>query len=674
MKKHLFLFLTLVLGLAISCKEEPVDKPVPPTPGEAPTIELRAQDTTSHSFSFTIVSPTANKFGYQVREASTEPAPSAEELLAGDYGAMQNEITLTVENLTPDTQYQIFAVVAIDNLTSEVASLELTTKKANQDPDFNFIQLIDAQYTSFKFRINGGESHFKFIPVEAAMLQEWGVTPEEWMETVDCVVDQGDKEYEWVDGLTYENINMSVAPGREYVIIAGLSDAQGNLSDGVDTIKFRTPSIPDSDAEISVNFEDVTSTSVRAYINVDETISMYYVYVRDKAWFDEIIGNYGLDMIKTLIKYPSAGAPTYSGSRSVDWSGLIPNTQYVFSVLGVDNQGSEILIMEDFSTTEPTGPAPELTLSLSPNSAAPHSILDLSFGCTNALMARWAVLMTCEVEDLYNSGMTNESIVNDYGTTLSDEQLAQATNGNLVIKLDNLFRSTEYTVICAVRSVEYVQTTEAISASTENYPSVPRVESSLFDLLPGTWNVEYQYTTPWGESHSLSGFQVTIADGADDASAQEYRSLNRLVVLGLQFQSNSTYPYMGPQELINDYGFDEDMAYRDYGPKFFLEIGEGDVVTCPTDASNNFAYFTQDRLYFLGCDLNNRYIAPVDFPVEISSDKNTITIKECVLTSDVYPAEGGVIPAGTYRPAILKNSLTDAINIMTSNLVLTRAE
>ena len=73
----------------------------------------------------------------------------------------------------------------------------------------------------------------------------------------------------------------------------------------------------------------------------------------------------------------------------------------------------------------------------------------------------------------------------------------------------------------------------------------------------------------------MSGFQVNILAGADDASAQEYRSLNRLVVTEMQFKSymlQEPYPYYGPQDLI-EIGFDEDMAYRDYGPKFFLEIG-----------------------------------------------------------------------------------------------------
>lgn len=680
MKKSLFLCFAVLMGILVGCQEQ--NQPTPPNtdgPGTVdgePTFELVVDTATVNSVTFSITAQNANKFAYMIREASSEALPSAEELFNETWGAIEGKITISESNLVQNTKYQVIAVVANDQKNSAVVAEEFTTAKESDAPDYKMIELLEANYTSFKFKIKGGENYFKFLPVEKAMLDEMGYTPMDWVELVGGFVDQGDKEYEWVDGLMYQNKPMDVAPGREYVIIAGISDAQGVYVDGVDTLMFRTPSIPSSDAEVSVNFSDITSTSVNAYVSIDETISSYYVYVRDREWYDNIIAQYGEDMIKNLIKNPNAGALTYAESTSVTWNGLIPNTEYTFGVLGVDNTGSEVLVMEYFTTDEPSGPSPELVLNATPHPDAPNSIIELSMEVSNAIMARWAVMMTCEVEALYRNGSTNESIIDNYGKTLSDEELSQALNGELVIKLENLFRSTEYTIICAARSVEYLQTTTAITATTGDYPSVPRVESSLFEDLLGTWNVEYEYTTTWGENHSMSGFQVNILAGADDASAQEYRSLNRLVVTEMQFKSymlQEPYPYYGPQDLI-DIGFDEDMAYRDYGPKFFLEIGEGDVVTCPTDASNNFAYFTNDRLYFLGCDHNKGYIAPVEFPVEVSADKNTITIKQCVLTSEQYPAGGGVIPAGTYRPAILENTLDNPTVILTTDIVLTRAE
>ena len=289
MKKNLFVFLTLCLGLLVSCKE-PDGPNKPDVPNEAPTLDLTIDELTSSSITFTIASETANKFGYRVSLAS-ETAPTVEELMSESFGALDKSIQFTVTDLTPNTEYTVYAVVGYDDLYSEVGSLSVTTHKASEDPDFSLIELIDATYSTFKFRINGEENYFKFIPVEKAMLSELNATPQEWIETMGGIVDQGTNEYEWTDGLEYEGFPMSVAPGREYVIIAGLSDASGNLKDGVYTLQFRTPSIPDSDAEVSINFEEITSTTVSAYVNVDASISTYYVYVRELSWFEDIIAN-----------------------------------------------------------------------------------------------------------------------------------------------------------------------------------------------------------------------------------------------------------------------------------------------------------------------------------------------------------------------------------------------
>lgn len=675
MKKNLFVFLTLCLGLLVSCKE-PDGPNKPDVPKEAPTLDLTIDELTSSSITFTIASETANKFGYRVSLAS-ETAPTVEELMSESFGALDKSIQFTVTDLTPNTEYTVYAVVGYDDLYSEVGSLSVTTHKASEDPDFSLIELIDATYSTFKFRINGEENYFKFIPVEKAMLSELNATPQEWIETMGGIVDQGTNEYEWTDGLEYEGYPMSVAPGREYVIIAGLSDASGNLKDGVDTLQFRTPSIPDSDAEVSINFEEITSTTVSAYVNVDASISTYYVYVRELSWFEDIIANYGLDMIKTLIKYPSSGAPSYAQSRSVLWEGLRPQTEYYFAVLGIDAQGNEVLEMLDFTTTEPTAGDPELVISATPNSIAPHSILDLSFESDIAIMGRWAVLMTSEAEELYGQGFTNEDIIETYGTTLSDEEMAQALNGGVTIPLKDLWRSSDYTIVCAVRSHEYVQVTKSITASTTAQAPATPVESSLFEDLLGQWTATYSYQILGGETFTISNIPIEIAAGADEASAQEYRAQNRLVALGFQFQSwheTDPYEFYGPQTLMNEYGFDEDMAYRDYGPKFFFEIHDGDVVTLPTSASDYLAYYTSDKLYFLGCDYSQGYVAPIEFPVVVSSDKNTITIKECVLSSEVYLETGGVIPTGSYRPSIFRNSLTEMFIVATSDIVLTRVQ
>ncbi|MBR5206168.1 MAG: hypothetical protein IKW52_03275, partial [Alistipes sp.] len=108
------------------------------------------------------------------------------------------------------------------------------------------------------------------------------------------------------------------------------------------------------------------------------------------------------------------------------------------------------------------------------------------------------------------------------------------------------------------------------------------------------------------------------------------------------------------------------LAYRDYGPKIFLEIAANGVVTVPTEENT---YFYNPRvtdnfsLSFYGTDYNLKQNAPCAFPVSISDDGNTITIGQCI--------SGAEFDYGVYRPAIWYND-TELRNLATSDIVLQR--
>ena len=206
MKKSLFLCFAVLMGILVGCQEQ--NQPTPPntdgpgTDGE-PTFELVVDTATVNSVTFSITAQNANKFAYLIREASSEALPSAEELFNETWGAIEGKITISESNLVQNTKYQVIAVVANDQKNSAVVAEEFTTAKESDAPDYKMIELLEANYTSFKFKIKGGENYFKFLPVEKAMLDEMGYTPMDWVELVGGFVDQGDKGYEWVDGLMY---------------------------------------------------------------------------------------------------------------------------------------------------------------------------------------------------------------------------------------------------------------------------------------------------------------------------------------------------------------------------------------------------------------------------------------------------------------------------------------
>ena len=209
--------------------------------------------------------------------------------------------------------------------------------------------------------------------------------------------------------------------------------------------------------------------------------------------------------------------------------------------------------------------------------------------------------------------------------------------------------------------------------STTAKPVPARVESNLFTSLLGEWEVSYQLQQFNLQNVSINGARVTIAQGVDATTEKRYREHNRLVILNWPFnvtsQGTHDAPVMQSPEKLMDYNPDywgayPELAYRDYGPKIFLEIGAGDVVTVPTSRSE-YLYNWSDSdgiFYFFGCDLTNKFTAPATFPVTISADGNTLTI-------GAHQA-GEEFSYGIYRPAVFRRSEPWAIAL--GDITLTR--
>ena len=118
----------------------------------------------------------------------------------------------------------------------------------------------------------------------------------------------------------------------------------------------------------------------------------------------------------------------------------------------------------------------------------------------------------------------------------------------------------------------------------------------------------------------------------------------------MDYDTNDRLDWISPYELFySDHysSYDNAQIFFDFGPKWYLEVAEGDVVTVP------FSYETmapvinwQGVPYYLCAmwyDKDNTdnstkaFVESADkkgFPVEISPDKNTITIKPIPNTDD----------------------------------------
>ena len=127
---------------------------------------------------------------------------------------------------------------------------------------------------------------------------------------------------------------------------------------------------------------------------------------------------------------------------------------------------------------------------------------------------------------------------------------------------------------------------------------------------------------------------------------------NRLLVQGIvSYDPYERLDYVAPFELFyhDKYSsYNAAQIYYDFGPKWYLDIAAGDVVTVPFSYQKMTPLTNwQDVSYYLAAmwyDMNDNqnsteaFVESADdrgFPVEISDDKNTITIKP--IPNDKHP-------------------------------------
>lgn len=553
----------------------------------------------------------------------------------------------------------------------------LVSIAAMAKPTANEIEVSNVTQNSFTFKINLS-GYYKFYPLAKAELSQWG-TASYYLELFG-IPDIGPKSYEWVDGSYFNSTTssdqwpMSVKPDRDYIVAVAATDAAGNITGETYTYEFRTPATEQSDASVQVTTSNITSTSVQIDATPDASVSNYYIYVRDKEWYEGIISGYGEGMLATLIKYPSAGAWNETGAISEVWGGLTPKTEHYIGVLAVDATGAESLELIPFTTLAASGAAPKIEITMTPHESRGHNTIMLTIKAENATQIYYAFNTNADVKDAREAGNSDAQIAKNNGNLLSDDEVSQACGPNgLKREITDLWRSTDYACVACAVNAEKTEAGAGAITTTNPEPVPTRVESDLFETLVDEWVISYKFIDFQGNEVSIDGAIVQIVQGVDEASEEEYRSLNRLVVLDYPFQHDwetNPIPSYLPGELMaaaNYWNDDPSLAYRDYGPKFFLEIAADGSITIPTALNYNFFNWSDNEMRFYGADYDKGQSAPATFPVTLSGGGNTLTIG-----AHYSNHEFGF---GTYRPAIFMhiNGQGDQMwNVATTDIVLTR--
>ncbi|MBR2368399.1 MAG: hypothetical protein IKA81_07330 [Alistipes sp.] len=674
--KRLFSFWAILVSVLFAIGCDNTETPTPPTPDEPnlkPEITLTPLETTAYTFTFDIQVNEPCEYGYYVASSlDTTPVPDMPTWFDYNKGEVESSTVVTIENLTTNTPYTLYVVARsiADGELSAVKTLEFTTE---DDGKFKPIEIISVETNSFTFKVNI-DGRFAFLAFEEAYLSLFG-TAENYL-TQKNILEYGPKEIVWEDGGTYGYEMMTVKPNMNYIIVATACDEngrflddEGNFINEVYTATVTTKSKDHSQSKVEIQLNNITSTSVDIKAIPDDTVSTFYIFVQDTETFEKNLEIYGEGAYMSVMKSAYSWSSTTTLERT--WGNLTPSTPYNLLLLVVDRAGGEAFSWIEFTTLEPSGPAATLEAELVAANENPHKTLELRIK-TNGTSAKYAFNTTADVNTERKKGMTDNDIAANRGAELTAEQMSEATSTGVSIKLEELWPETEYTAIVRVLTAEKIETVKALTFTTPAKPLPARVESSLFEKLVGEWEVSYSYIDYMGDSQSINGAVVRIAAGVDDVTSEVYRSNNRLVILDWPYQSNweeVDYTSFTPKDLMNSNAYwkeNPNLAYRDYGPKVFLEIGNGDTITMPTEKNSYFfnpKFVDGYTLYFFGTDYAKGQNAPCAFPVTLSNDGNTLTIGAYVSGAEFY--------YGTYRPAVWYDEAAIR-NCATSDIVLRR--
>ena len=638
-----------------------------------PVITLSEVDTTPDSITFEVETNVAGTIGYAVSPDGYK-APNADTWFTANSAEVSGTQQITLSGLNDDTNYTLYVILRAKD--SGKLSAPKTLKFSTPDDGVaNPITVFNTTYTTITFSIDI-QGSYVYQCIDKAYLNYNNLTIEEYIQMPGIGINgQGPMEIEWVDGQQFGAYTMHVREDSQYYVVAAITSGQ-TITNQIYYRETRTPKRPQSSAGLTTELKSVTSTSVTIKTTPDSSVTSYYVYVRDKAWSDGIVADQGESMLATLVKYPNAGAWNLTAANEAVWGDLLPDTEYICHVLVVDNKGAEALSLIPFTTSEATSTPPTVEASLTLGTSDSHEALYLNLYSEEAHSVRVAFNTLADVDELRSSNKTDSQIANDgmYSLALSGEQVAAIKSTGLSLKQEDLFPGVEYVAIVSVKNAEQKETIKVVANTTVAKPVPARVESGLFTSLLGEWEVSYPLVQYNSQSVEIRNAKVTIAAGADNETADYYRSHNRLVIQGWPFNveadgTHAPMPYYSPADLKETSAYWRDfpaLALRDYGPKIFLEIDQNNNITIPSSKSECLYNWAKDgTFYFYGADIQNEFTAPTSFPVTLSADGNALTIGVC--------NSGAEFGYGNYRPSVFRYG-TEAWALATGDIILQRVK
>lgn len=213
------------------------------------------------------------------------------------------------------------------------------------------IKVEEVGKTNFKFSINAGGQKYIFTAFETGYIKQYG---EDYMLAMFGHVAYEDATYEWKDGDFFEFEEITVEPGHNYTILAAAPYEEGKAPEKIERVDITTIAEEQSQSSVNITTADITSNSVKVIAEPDVDVSSYIVYVRDKAWVDEIISDYGESLLQSTVERAAelGMAELYTEKSEKVWNDLTPGTEYDCIVIIEDGEGKKKMDMHTFKTLD----------------------------------------------------------------------------------------------------------------------------------------------------------------------------------------------------------------------------------------------------------------------------------------------------------------------------------
>lgn len=385
-----------------------------------------------------------------------------------------------------------------------------------------------------------------------------------------------------------------------------------------------------------------------------------------------------------------AGVQTLASSEFMYGYPQAGGTYHVLlTAIGSEDAMQQSFVHETFQIPNYTMAAPQVVVTPLPDKSTDEYVY-FNVKNSNPSVPVVVAKTLCNYDrDWDSAGADYATMLANYGIALSADDIAKI-NSEEGLEFEYSTRPN-----ATSRMAVYVENEEGLAndlssgttavADVRSKPrsDAPRVESALFTELCGDWTAT---ASVWVWDYNEGGYQVqaepvstkvTIVGGIEIAESipsdlknsyplwsdeqlaamyEEYkeegelfnnsvRGQNRLLCLGFNFEQNDTFSerlaLQTPYDLLVHPSYSTPTianVFYDFGPKWYLQIAEGDVVTVPVNSEEfpPLSNWADRSLYTLvghtgseslgvdptatGSDLT------LHFQTEVSADKNQITI------------------------------------------------